>query len=77
MSEKRAEQGSKDTYDSFQKFTAVASIPGWDIGNADSLIVVVEDNAGTPSIAAQVKVVLDVRDAVHEARDVVVSPYSL
>ena len=51
-------------YDSLVELTAMSAIARRDIGDANSLVVVVEENAVDTRIAAEEQVVLDIHDGV-------------
>lgn len=53
------------TYDSLQRLSAVGAIAGWHVGDSDSFVVIIEDDARATGVASQVEVVLDIAYAVH------------
>ena len=52
--------GLECTYNGFQNFATVSTIARWDIGNSNSLIVVIEDDTRATSVAAEEEVILDI-----------------
>lgn len=53
------------THNGFEELAIVATIAGWHIRDTNSPVVVVKEDSGSTSIAAQVEIALYVHDAVH------------